>query len=437
MRTLIKNGTVIDPGHIHEIADILIEGSIVTRIDRHADMGRLTAPGATDSRVQPDHVPDHVIDAAGLWVVPGLMDMHVHLREPGEDYKETIASGISAAAAGGFTRICCMPNTRPVNDNRQITEFIIHESQKLASVRVLPVAAISKNLEGIEISEYGELMDAGAVALSDDGRPVVDSLLMRRALEYSKSMGLRIISHCEEPTLAKGVMNEGPAATGKGLSGIPNAAESIMVMRDIALSELTGVPVHIAHVSALESIRAIRDAKARGVCVTAETAPHYFTLTDTDVAAYDTHAKMNPPLRSEKDRDAVCQGLADGTIDVIASDHAPHSRLEKEVAFDAAASGIIGLETSLALSLRLVIKKVLTIEQLIAKMAINPARILGLPSGIAQGLSADLTLIDPNMTHVYFAETGFSKSRNTPFDGWKFTGRVVYTIVGGKIIFKL
>jgi dihydroorotase len=433
MRTLIKNGTVIDPGHIHEIADILIEGSIVTRIDKHADMGRLTAPDTTESRIQ----PDHVIDAAGLWVVPGLMDMHVHLREPGEEYKETIASGISAAAAGGFTRICCMPNTRPVNDNRQITEFIIHESQKLASVRVLPVAAISKNLEGIEICEYGELMDAGAVALSDDGRPVVDSLLMRRALEYSKSMGLRIISHCEEPTLAKGVMNEGPAATAKGLSGIPNAAESIMVMRDIALSELTGVPVHIAHVSALESIRAIRDAKARGVSVTAETAPHYFTLTDTDVAAYDTHAKMNPPLRSEKDRDAVCQGLVDGTIDVIASDHAPHSRLEKEVAFDAAAFGIIGLETSLALSLRLVIKKVLTIEQLITKMALNPARILGLPCGISQGLSADLTIIDPDMPHVYSAETGFSKSRNTPFDGWKFTGRSVYTIVGGKIIFNL
>jgi dihydroorotase len=433
MRTLIKNGTVIDPGRIHEIADIFIDGSVIARIDRHSDNGRLTASGMTDSGMQ----PDHVIDAAGLWVVPGLTDMHVHLREPGEEYKETIATGISAAAAGGFTRICCMPNTRPANDNRQITEFIIRESQKQASVRVLPVAAISKNLQGAEICEYGELMEAGAIALSDDGRPVVDSLLMRRALEYSKPMGLRIISHCEDLTLSAGVMNEGPAATRKGLSGIPNIAESIMVMRDIALSELTDVPVHIAHVSTLESIRAIRDAKARGVGVTAETAPHYFTLTDTDVAAYDTHAKMNPPLRSEVDREAILEALADGTIDAIASDHAPHSRLEKEVAFDAAAFGIIGLETSLALSLRLVIKKVLTIEQLIAKMAINPARILGIPSGIIEGLAADLTLIDPDLTYTYCADKGFSKSKNTPFDGWEFTGRAVYTVVGGKIIFNL
>lgn len=430
-RLLIKNGTVIDPGRMHEIADILIDGAGIVRIDKHAEAAGREAGGKTD----PEMRPDRMIDAAGLWVVPGLIDMHVHLREPGEEYKETIASGILAAAAGGFSTVCCMPNTRPVNDNRQITEFIIHAARKQGGVRVLPVAAISKNLEGKELCEYGELMEAGAVAISDDGRPVVDSLLMRRAMEYSKTMGLRVISHCEEPALGKGVMNEGPAATEKGLSGIPNAAESIMVMRDIALSELTGVPIHIAHVSTMESIRAIRDAKSRGIRVTAETAPHYFTLTDADVAAYDTHAKMNPPLRSETDRAAVWEALADGTIDVIASDHAPHSPLEKEVAFDAAAFGIIGLETSLALGLRLVAKKWLTIEQLIEKMAVNPARILGLPTGIVEGNPADLTLIDPNRSHVYEAGKGFSKSRNTPFDGWEFKGKAVYTIAGGRVIY--
>jgi dihydroorotase len=430
-RLLIKNGTVIDPGRMHEIADIFIDDGCIVRVDKHAEAADLETKGKTD----PEMRPDRIIDAAGLWVVPGLIDMHVHLREPGEEYKETVASGILAAAAGGFSAVCCMPNTWPVNDNRQITEFIIHTALKQKGVRVLPVAAISKNLEGRELCEYGELMEAGAVAISDDGRPVVDSLLMRRAMEYSKTMGLRVISHCEEPTLGKGVMNEGPAATEKGLPGIPNAAESIMVMRDIALSELTGVPIHIAHVSTLESIRAIRDAKSRGIRVTAETAPHYFTLTDADVAAYDTHAKMNPPLRSETDRAAVWEALADGTIDAIASDHAPHSPLEKEVAFDAAAFGIIGLETSLALGLRLVIKKLLTIEQLIEKMALNPARILGLPTGIVEGNPADLTLIDPNRSHVYEAGKGFSKSRNTPFDGWEFKGKAVYTIAGGRVIY--
>lgn len=433
MRTLIKNGTVIDPGRIHEIADILIDGTTIVRIDKHSDSetGRPDTTCATDSGIK----PDRVIDAVGLWVVPGLMDMHVHLREPGEEYKETIASGIRAAAAGGFTRICCMPNTKPVNDNRQVTEFIIHTAEKQDSVRVLPVAAISQNLDGRELAEYGELGEAGAVAISDDGRPVVDALLMRRALEYSKTMGLRVISHCEDPALSNGVMNEGVAATRRGLAGIPNAAESIMVMRDIALADLTGVPVHIAHVSTRESIRAIRDAKTRDIPVTAETAPHYFTLTDDDVAAYDTNAKMNPPLRSERDRDAVCEALADGTIDVIASDHAPHSSLEKEVEFNAAANGITGLETSLALGLRLVFENVLTIEQLVEKMAKNPARILGLASGIEIGGNADLTIIDPKLSHIYHAKKGFSKSRNTPFDGWEFTGRAVYTIAGGKIIF--
>jgi dihydroorotase len=432
-RLLIKNGTVIDPGRMHETADIFIEGGKILHIEKHAGSDGRDSSGDPHAEIP----ADRVIDATGLLVVPGLIDMHVHLREPGEEYKETIASGIQAAAAGGFTTICCMPNTRPVNDNRQVTEFIIHASQQQGMIRVLPVAAISRNLEGRELCEYGELAEAGAVAITDDGRPVVDSLLMRHALEYSRPIGLRVISHCEEPALGRGVMNEGPAATEKGLSGIPNAAESIMVMRDIALAELTGVPVHIAHVSTLESIRAIRDAKNRGIPVTAETAPHYFTLTDAHVIAYDTHAKMNPPLRSEKDREAVQEALADGTIDAIASDHAPHSRLEKEVPFDAAAFGIIGLETSLPLGLRLVSRKTLTISQLIEKMSINPARILGLPAGIVEGNAADLTLIDPKLSHVYSVENGYSKSRNSPFDGWEFTGKTVYTIAGGQVVFEI
>jgi dihydroorotase len=362
--------------------------------------------------------------------------MHVHLREPGQEYKETIESGLRAAVAGGFTAVCCMPNTLPVNDNRQITEFIVKTAEKCHSAQVYPVGAISRGLEGKELSEYGELKDAGAVAVSDDGMPVVNSQLMRRALEYAAGVGLKVISHCEDPALSEGFVNEGLVATRAGLAGIPNAAESIMVTREIALSELTGVPVHIAHVSTRESVHAIRDAKQRRVSVTAETAPHYFTLTDAAVAEYDTHAKMNPPLRSDLDRDAIRQGLADGTIDVIATDHAPHSILEKEVEFDRAANGIIGLETSLALGLKLVEADILSFEVLIEKMAKNPARILGLTRDIAVGATAHLTVIDPERTFTYDAETGFSKSRNSPFHGWELRGRAVYTIVDGRIVFE-
>jgi dihydroorotase len=370
-----------------------------------------------------------------LIVAPGFIDMHVHLREPGEEYKETIASGIRAAAAGGFTSICCMPNTRPVNDNAQVTEYIIQTAARCRSVHVFPVAAISRGLAGKEMCEYGELREAGAVALSDDGKPVVDSLLMRRALEYAAGVGLRVISHCEDPSLSIGVMNEGGTATRAGLSGIPNAAESIMVMRDIAISELTGIPVHIAHVSAKESVCAIRDAKARGVKVTAETAPHYFTLTDDALIDYDTNAKMNPPLRSAADREAIRNALSDGTIDAIATDHAPHSILEKEVEFDRAANGIIGLETSVGLSLMLVNDGVLSMETLIEKLSKNPSRILGLKTGIAAGNAADLTIIDPHQAYRYHSREGFSMSKNTPFDGWEFPGRVLYTIVNGEIVF--
>jgi len=436
MQMIIKNGHVVDPENMDAIADIYIdEGKIVhiRKNDSSEKKGKDKRQRNSGADIASE--AEQVIDATGCVIAPGLIDMHVHLREPGEEYKETIETGIKAAAAGGFTSICCMPNTHPVNDNAQVTDFIIQTAKQLQSVKVFPVAAISVGLAGKELCQYGELKDAGAVAISDDGKPVVNSLLMRRALEYSKSVGIRVISHCEEPSLSAGVMNEGGLATRMGLSGVPNAAESIMVMRDIALCELTGVPVHIAHVSARESVRAIRDAKLRGLPVTAETAPHYFTLTEDAVGQYDTNAKMNPPLRTEEDRESIRIALSDGTIDVIATDHAPHSILEKDVEFDIAANGIIGLETSLGLGLMLVHEGVLSIKSLIEKMSTNPARILGLNSGIFVGNSADLSIIDQARSYTYTAQRGYSMSRNTPFDGWEFKGKVMYTIASGKVIF--
>ena len=424
MAMLIRGGRVIDPGHVNDILDIVIENGIIVDIKQNALAGR-------------DDADLTVIDASGKWVVPGLIDMHVHLRDPGQEYKETIETGSRAAVFGGFTAVCCMPNTDPVNDCRQVTEYILEKAAKAGAARVYPIAAVSKGLKGDRLCEYGELKEAGAVALSDDGNPVINSRLMRRALEYSTRFGLPVISHCEELSLAAGgAMNEGATATRMGLAGIPNAAESIMVLRDIALSELTGVPVHIAHVSAMESVRAIRDAKKRGVPVTAETAPHYFSLTDASIEDYNTNSKMNPPLRSEQDREAICQGLVDGTIDVIATDHAPHSLIEKAVEFDQAANGIIGLETSVPLGLKLVEAGIIDITDLIEKMSKNPARILGLKIGLEIGKTADITIIDPNISYCIDAAGFQSLSRNTPFDGWDVKGRAVLTMVGGKIVYQ-
>lgn len=437
--TRIKGGRVIDPETgIDGLFDILVEDGTIVKVEKtdaqppgtkHA--GQNPEPGTPNTELD-------IIDASGKLVVPGLIDMHTHLREPGHEYKETIQTGCLAAAHGGFVSICCMPNTEPVNDNQSVTDYILRKANMACGVRVYPVGAISRGLRGQSLAEYGEMKAAGVVAVSDDGNPVMDAQLMRRALEYAKGFSLLVISHCEDRNLtADGVMNEGVTATRLGLAGIPNASETVMVARDIALSELTGTRLHIAHVSTEGSVRLIREAKARGLSVTAETAPHYFSLTEEAVINYDTNAKVHPPLRTAKDRDAVREGLADGTIDVIASDHAPHSTVEKDLEFDAAANGLIGLETSLPLSLKLVETGILNLGNLVAKMSINPARILELNHiGLKVGNPADLTIIDLEKGFQVDANTFRSKSRNTPFNGWQLTGRAILTMVGGKVVFR-
>ena len=430
MQIRIAGGRIIDPGHFDGIGDIVVQDGKIVKIIEHDQT--ITDLGA--SNIQ--HPKPRIIDAAGKIVTPGLIDMHVHLRQPGHEHKETIESGCKAAAWGGFSAVCCMPNTNPVNDSRKITELILEKASQADLVRVYPVAAISERLEGKALCNFAELKKAGAIAVSDDGNPVMNSRLMRTALQSAKENNLRVISHCEDLGLAAGgVMNEGAVSQELGYAGIPNASESVMVLRDIALSELVGAPVHIAHVSTREAVRAIRDAKARGLKITAETAPHYFMLTDKVVAECGTNAKMNPPLRSEQDREAICEGLADGTIDVIVTDHAPHSSQEKDIDFDVAANGIIGLETSLSLSLRLVEIGVLSLTRLVEKMSTQPARILGLENGLRAGRPADITIIDPKLSYTVEAAIFQSLSRNTPFDGWELTGKPVLTMVGGRIVF--
>lgn len=442
MQILIKGARIVDPGNLDAIKDIFIRDGKIVEIRELGVQGSGIRDQGTGDRGQGSGSWDQgsgteIIDAVGKIVTPGLIDMHVHLREPGHEYKETIRSGCMAAAHGGFTAVCTMPNTHPVNDNPEVTKYILKEAARTNSVLVYPVAAISKGLHGDILNDYKELKEAGAIALSDDGNPVMDSRLMRGALESAGMVGMPLISHSEDISLSEGgAMNEGAVAAKMGFPGIPNAAESIMVMRDIALCELIRAPLHIAHVSTAESVWAIRDAKQRGVPVTAETAPHYFTLTDAAVENYGTNAKMNPPLRSRHDKEAILEGLADGTIDVIATDHAPHSAIEKEVQFDMAANGIIGLETSLPLSLKLIENGVLTLACLIEKMSKNPARILGLENSLTVGNSADITIIDPELSHTVDAGSFRSLSRNTPFNGWRFKGRAVLTMVGGRIVYQ-
>ncbi|MGD9822963.1 dihydroorotase [Desulfobacter sp.] len=426
MQIQIKGVRVIDPGHIEGIRDISIKDGLFEAVSEPGQMPAV----ANDS----DDVK--VIDGQGLIAVPGLIDVHVHLREPGQEYKETLETGLKAAAAGGFTAVCSMPNTQPVNDNAQITSFILSQAQKANAARVYPVGAISRNLEGQKLNDIADMKKAGIWAVTDDGMPVTDSQLMRRTLEYCKSLDIPVLVHAEDQRLADGgSMNEGLPATVMGLKGIPNAAESVMVMRDIALAELTGARIHFCHMSTAQSIEAIRAAKAKGLRVTCETAPHYFTLTDADVPPYDTHFKMNPPLRSEEDRQAIIEGLCDGTIDMIATDHAPHAEDEKQVEFDLAAFGIVGLETALALSLDLVVRGHLTLVQLVEKMAKAPADLIGINNSIAPGNPADLTLIDLDAGWTVDPDAFVSKGRNTPFAGRRLKGAAALTIVGGRIVY--
>ncbi len=417
---LLKGGRVIDPANeLDKVTDVLIEDGVIRAVDNGA-----RADGA------------RVIDCAGRIVAPGFVDLHVHLREPGHEYKEDIASGARAAAAGGFTTVCCMPNTNPPNDNRSVTELITRRAREAAIVRVHPIGAISKGLKGESLAEMGEMKDAGIVAVSDDGMPVMNADLMRRALEYARTFGLCVVQHAEDKHLAQGgVMNEGPAATRAGLRGQPPAAESVMVARDLELVAWTGARYHVAHISTAASVRAVREAKRRGLPVTAEVTPHHLTLTDVACCSYDTSTKCAPPLRSEADRQALQEALADGTIDCIATDHAPHAAQEKELEFDQAAFGMLGLETALGLGLKLVDEKLLTLPTLIRRLTVGAARIFGLPGGtLGRGAPADVVVFDVERSWTVEPDRFQSKSRNSPFRGWELRGRVTHTIVGGKLV---
>lgn len=423
---LIKNGTLVLPDKKDPIeGDIHIENGIIKKI----------AP-ASDGRKKEKSGGDGVIDAKGLLVVPGLIDMHVHLREPGREDEETIATGTAAAAAGGFTSVACMPNTLPPVDNQESVLFIKQLARECPA-RVYPIGAVSKGRAGKEISEIGEMVRMGAVAISDDGSPVHDAGIMRRALEYAGMFGIPVISHAEDPTLTgNGVMNEGYESTRLGMPGIPPYSEEVCISRDIILCKYLGTHLHIAHVSTKGSVDLIRRAKAEGVNVTAEAAPHHFTLTDTLIGKeFDTNLKMMPPLRTQDDVDAIIAGLRDGTIDAIASDHAPHSSEEKESEFDQAPNGIIGLETSLGLvSTYLVRTGVLSWNDVARKMSHHPARILKIPGGeLKANKVADITIIDPKASWTVRVDKFASKSRNSPYGGWKLYGKVRYTILGGSV----
>jgi dihydroorotase len=433
MAILIKNGHVIDPDRFNGPADVLIEDG------RIAAVGPNLLPGASDLAPRAGAESPTIIDAAGKLVVPGFVDLHVHFREPGFEYKETIRTGVESAVAGGFTSVCCMPNTNPVNDNQAVTEFILERARQAGSARVFPVGAITKGSEGKELAEIGDLYRAGCVAVSDDGRPVMNSLVMRRAMEYARAFDLPVVDHCEDLHLSEGgCMHEGLVSTKLGLQGIPAAAEDVMVARNLSLAELTGARLHLAHVSTAGSVRMIREAKARGLRVTAEACPHHFTLTEEAVQGYNTMAKMNPPLRTWRDVQAVKEGLKDGTLDVIATDHAPHAEQEKQQEFASAPNGIVGLETALPLTLALVEEGVLSMESAVAKLSTAPAKAFGLPKGtLAPGADADVTLVDVRKAWEVVPARFRSKSKNSPFAGWKVKGQVAMTIVAGRIVYRL
>lgn len=423
----IKNGHIVDPSqNIDGIGDILIVNGKIKEIILNHEKRAKGHKKSTELKI---------IDATGLYVLPGLVDMHTHLREPGYEHKETIKTGTLAAVKGGFTSVCCMPNTNPINDNRTVTDYILRKAYAEGACYVYPIGAITKGQKGEELAEIGMMYEEGCVAFSDDGRPVMNSLIMRRALEYSKIFKVPIISHCEDINLSDGgVMNEGKLSTLLGLKGISEISEDIMVARDILLAESTGGRLHIAHVSTEGSVRLIREAKRRGINITAETCPHYFSITEDAVKGYNTNAKVNPPLRRQKDIEAIKEGLKDGTIDVIATDHAPHHRDEKLQEFDKAPFGISGIETALSLSLRLVNEGILSISQLVEKMALIPAKILGINRGTLKvGSDADIVIVDLNREFKVEPELFISKGKNTPFEGWTLKGMPVITICKGKV----
>ncbi|OFW07028.1 MAG: dihydroorotase [Acidobacteria bacterium RIFCSPLOWO2_02_FULL_68_18] len=426
MKRLLKGGRVVDPaGGIDGVRDVLVED------DRIAAVGRdLPVAGARVVEIP-----------AGLVVCPGFIDMHVHLREPGQEHKETVATGTAAAVAGGFTAVACMPNTSPVNDNANVTAYILSRAAEASLARVYPIGAVSRGSKGELLADIAELRQAGCVAITDDGRPVATALLLRRALEYAGMFGIPVIDHCEDPSLeGDAVAHEGYQAAALGLRGMPGAGEALGVERGILLSELTGSDFHVAHMSARASLRSVRRGKEAGVHVTCEVAPHHFTLTDEALASpvpYDTNTKMNPPLREAADRDAMLSGIADGSIDAIATDHAPHHYDEKNVEFDRAPFGIVGLETAVPLSLdRLVHAGLIGLPRLVELLSVNPARILRVPGGtLAPGAPADITILAPDRTVRIEAAALRSRSKNTPFDGWELRGGVAATIVGGRILY--
>ncbi|MEO7192950.1 MAG: dihydroorotase [Vicinamibacterales bacterium] len=425
-RLLLKAVHLVDPAASRNGEfDLLIGGGRVLKIGKD-----LPVEDATVVELPPSFV-----------VVPGLIDIHVHLREPGQEHKETIATGTAAAVAGGFTAVACMPNTDPLNDQASVTQFIVKKAADAALARVYPIGAVSIGSRGEQLTEIGDLHAAGCVAISDDGRPVQTALLMRRALEYASMFKMPVIDHCEDPSLkTDGVMHEGATAAMLGLRGIPGAAESIMVERDVSIAELTGGHVHIAHMSARQSLRAVRAGKERGVAVTTEVTPHHFLLTDTAVAehgGYDTNFKMNPPLREAADRDAMIEGLRDGSIDAIATDHAPHHLDEKSLEFDRAPFGIVGLETAVSLCLdRLVHPGLISLNRLVELLSTGPARVLNLPGGtLVEGGPADITILALDAPVTVSAAAFHSKGKNTPFDGWTLKGAVAATIVGGRVVF--
>ena len=428
-RLVIKGGRVLDPASgIDGIYNIYVMGGRIASVKE----------AASDDTVLTDDAPGlEVIDAGGLLVTPGLVDIHTHLREPGHEYKETIRSGAEAAAAGGFTTILCMANTSPVNDNQSVTRYILKKAEG-APVNVRPIGALSVGLKGALITEMAELKEAGCVAVSDDGMSVADGALMRRALEYANAFDLPVITHAEECSLAGGgVMNEGAVSTRLGLPGMPNAAEDAMVSRDIMLAELTGAALHIAHVSTRGAVELVRAAKAKGLRVTAEAAPHHLALTEERVAGYDTDARMNPPLRNAEDVSALVEGLADSTIDSIATDHAPHSVIEKDVEFNAAANGVVGLETAFGVVYGLVLSGKLELGRMVEAMTVSPAMAMGLKAGTLKvGAPADMTLIDLEKRWTVEPERFRSKSKNTPFAGIELTGTIEKTIVNGKVVYE-